>query len=52
VLGGSRGGGLPISITPGGAGVYAMKQGYEGIVVSGSMLVIALTLIAIVKWLF
>ena len=29
-----------------------MKQGYEGLVVSGTMLVIALTLIAIVKWLF
>jgi hypothetical protein len=29
-----------------------MKQGYEGMVVSGIMLVIALTLIAIVKWLF
>jgi len=29
-----------------------MKQGYEGTVVSGTMLVIALTLIAIVKWLF
>jgi hypothetical protein len=29
-----------------------MKQGYEGITVSGSMLVIALTLIAIAKWLF
>jgi len=26
-----------------------MKQGYEGMVVSGTMLVIALTLIAIVK---
>jgi hypothetical protein len=29
-----------------------MKQGYEGMVVSGIMLVIALMLIAIVKWLF
>ena len=29
-----------------------MKQGYEGIAVGGSMLVIALPLIAIVKWLF
>lgn len=29
-----------------------MKQGYEGIVVSGSMLVIAFTLIAAAKWLF
>jgi hypothetical protein len=29
-----------------------MKQGYEGITVSGSMLVIALTLIAIAQWLF
>ena len=29
-----------------------MKHGYEGMVVSGTMLVIALTLIAIVKWLF
>ena len=29
-----------------------MEQGYEGMVVSGTMLVIALMLIAIVKWLF
>ena len=29
-----------------------MKQGYEEIVVSGTMLVIALTLITIAKWLF
>jgi hypothetical protein len=29
-----------------------MKQGYEGIAVSGTMLVIAFTLIAITKWLF
>jgi hypothetical protein len=29
-----------------------MKHGYEGMVVSGTMLVIALMLIAIVKWLF
>jgi len=29
-----------------------MKQGYEGMLVSGTMLVIALMLIAIVKWLF
>ncbi len=29
-----------------------MKQGYEGIVVSGSMLVIAFVLIAAAKWLF
>jgi len=29
-----------------------MKQGYEGIVLSGIMLGIAFTLIAIVKWLF
>lgn len=29
-----------------------MKQGYEGITVSGTMFVIALTLIAIAKWLF
>jgi hypothetical protein len=29
-----------------------MKQGYEGIAVAGTMLVIALALIAIAKWLF
>jgi hypothetical protein len=29
-----------------------MKQGYEGIALGGTMLVTALTLIAIVKWLF
>lgn len=29
-----------------------MKQGYEGIVVSGSMLVIVFALIAAAKWLF
>jgi len=29
-----------------------MKQGYEGIAVSGSMLVIAFALIAAAKWLF
>jgi hypothetical protein len=29
-----------------------MKQGYEGMAVSGTMLVIALTLFAIVTWLF
>jgi hypothetical protein len=29
-----------------------MEQGYEGMVVSGTMLVIALTLVTIVKWLF
>jgi hypothetical protein len=29
-----------------------MKQAYKGMMVSGPMLVIALTLIAIVKWLF
>ena len=29
-----------------------MKQGYEGIAVSGSMLVIAFVLIAAAKWLF
>lgn len=29
-----------------------MRQGYEGIVVSGSMLVIAFALIATAKWLF
>lgn len=29
-----------------------MKQGYEGIALGGTMLVIALTLTAIVKWLF
>jgi hypothetical protein len=35
-----------------GAGGLAMKQGHEGIVLGGTMLVIALALIAIVKWLF
>jgi hypothetical protein len=29
-----------------------MKQGFEGIAVSGIMLVIAVALIAAVKWLF
>ena len=29
-----------------------MKQGYEGMVLAGTMLAIALTLIALVKWLF
>jgi hypothetical protein len=29
-----------------------MKPGYEGIAVSGSMLAIALLLIALAKWLF
>ena len=29
-----------------------MKRGYEGIVLSGTMLVSAFTLIAIAKWLF
>ena len=29
-----------------------MKQGYEGIAVSGTMLASAFTLIAIAKWLF
>ena len=29
-----------------------MKQGYEGIALGGTMLVIALTLTALVKWLF
>ncbi len=29
-----------------------MKQGYEGIAISGSMLVIAFALIAAAKWLF
>ena len=29
-----------------------MKQGYEGIVVSGSMLVIVFALVAAAKWLF
>lgn len=29
-----------------------MKQGYEGIALSGTMLVIALAAVAIAKWLF
>jgi len=29
-----------------------MKQGYEGIVVSGIMLAVALATVAIAKWLF
>lgn len=29
-----------------------MRQGYEGIAVSGTMLVIAVAAVAIVKWLF
>jgi hypothetical protein len=29
-----------------------MKRGHEGIAVAGTMLVIALTLITIAKWLF
>jgi hypothetical protein len=29
-----------------------MKQGYEGITVSGTMLVIAFAAIALAKWLF
>ena len=29
-----------------------MKRGYEGIAISGSMLVIAFALIAAAKWLF
>lgn len=29
-----------------------MKQGYEGIVLGGTMLVIALAAVAIAKWLF
>lgn len=29
-----------------------MKQGYEGIAITGTMLVIALAAVAIVKWLF
>jgi len=29
-----------------------MKQGYEGIVVSGTMLAVALAAVAIAKWLF
>lgn len=29
-----------------------MKQGYEGIALSGTMLVIALAAVALAKWLF
>jgi hypothetical protein len=44
--------GAPCPITIVRRGGIDMREGYEGLAVSGIMLAIAFALIAIVKWLF